>query len=93
MILFNHGVHFDSDHFPDPERFSATRFLDAKTGRFSGSDPRLQMFSNGRRRCVGEAVARMELFLFVASLVQVLRRLSAPRCFGAWVLGCCCFCC
>ncbi len=71
VVHFNHGVHFDPAEFPDPDRFVADRFLDPETGRFVGPDDRVLAFSTGKRKCVGEVLARAELFLFVASIVQV----------------------
>ena len=61
-------VHFDERNFPDPEVFNPERFLD-KHGTYK-KHPKLHVFGMGKRSCLGEALARMELFLIFAGLVQ-----------------------
>ncbi|XP_033744217.1 cytochrome P450 2H1-like [Pecten maximus] len=58
----------DHDIFPNPERFDPTRFLDDQ-GKFCGAE-KVVAFSLGRRACLGEALGRMEMFLFLTSFVQ-----------------------
>ncbi|RUS78009.1 hypothetical protein EGW08_014226, partial [Elysia chlorotica] len=58
----------DPNTFDDPERFDPTRWLD-KNGDITGRE-RLVTFSVGPRNCVGELVARMELFMFFTSILQ-----------------------
>ncbi|XP_025098756.1 cytochrome P450 2B4-like [Pomacea canaliculata] len=55
----------------DPENFRPERFIgeDGKLLRFEELIP----FSIGRRVCLGEALARMELFLYLASMIQRFR--------------------
>jgi cytochrome P450 len=62
------SVHMDSDVFPDPDKFDPTRFLD-DNGKFK-KDDRVTPFSLGKRACLGESLARMELFLFIATFLQ-----------------------
>uniref|UniRef100_A0A914XTM3 Cytochrome P450 n=1 Tax=Panagrolaimus superbus TaxID=310955 RepID=A0A914XTM3_9BILA len=62
------SVHLDSDIFSDPEKFDPTRFLDSE-GKFT-KDDRVTPFSLGKRACLGESLARMELFLFCATFLQ-----------------------
>lgn len=61
-------VHYDEKIFPDPRRFDPERFLD-QNGRFK---PMAEVipFSVGKRQCLGESLARMELFLFLANLMN-----------------------
>ena len=63
------SIHMDKEAWGDPEVFRPERFLkeDGTMGpRISSWLP----FSTGRRVCVGEAVAKAELHLTLATFVQ-----------------------
>ncbi|XP_060077641.1 cytochrome P450 2C3-like [Ylistrum balloti] len=69
MLITNvHSVHTDPVLFPEPERFNPSRFID-KDDNVCGTEHVVPFFF-GRRVCMGEALARSELFLFVTSMVQ-----------------------
>ncbi len=57
----------DPKVFPEPEEFDPERYLDNK-GNFK-PHPRMMPFGHGRRRCLGETLARMELYLFFTGIL------------------------
>jgi len=62
------AVHNDDTRWPQPDIFVPERHLDA-TGKFVSS-PHIIPFSIGGRQCLGEQMAKMEMFMFLVSLVQ-----------------------
>ncbi|OWA53859.1 Cytochrome P450 2U1 [Hypsibius exemplaris] len=69
VLLANlYSVHRDPRYWEKPEKFDPTRFLDEKEKliRHEGFAP----FSVGKRACLGESLAKMELFLFIANLLR-----------------------
>ncbi|XP_075043702.1 vitamin D 25-hydroxylase isoform X2 [Mixophyes fleayi] len=68
VITNLYSVHFDEKYWSDPEIFYPERFLDSN-GQFIKKEAFVP-FSLGRRHCLGEQLARMELFLFFTALLQ-----------------------
>ncbi|WKX94132.1 hypothetical protein Q1695_011414 [Nippostrongylus brasiliensis] len=69
VILPQYGtVHRDARYFPDPEAFRPERFLD-ENGYFK-KRPEMNPFGMGKRTCLGENLARYELFLLFTTLLQ-----------------------
>ncbi|KAB7496536.1 Cholesterol side-chain cleavage enzyme, mitochondrial [Armadillidium nasatum] len=56
-------------YFKDPDKFDPSRFLD-KNGKYIPTCDGFQAFGIGKRQCLGEQFARMELYLITASLLQ-----------------------
>ena len=61
----------DERYFKDPHIFNPSRFLD-KNGEFF-TPPELIPFGVGKRACLGEGLARMELFLFTANIFNQMK--------------------
>ncbi|GMT02576.1 hypothetical protein PENTCL1PPCAC_24750, partial [Pristionchus entomophagus] len=61
-------VHMDPNEFERPDYFCPERHIHID-GQFI-KDPRITPFSVGRRSCLGETLARMEIFVMFATFVQ-----------------------
>ncbi|ULT87412.1 hypothetical protein L3Y34_006911 [Caenorhabditis briggsae] len=58
-------VLLDETTFPDPYKFNPERFID-EHGKLKKVEE-LCAFSVGKRQCLGEGLARMEMFLFISN--------------------------
>ncbi|XP_050391263.1 cytochrome P450 2B5 isoform X1 [Patella vulgata] len=63
-----HSVLKDPEIWKDPEEFRPERFLDSD-GKVNKPDEFIPFFI-GRRACLGKNLAKMELYLFITTLVQ-----------------------
>ncbi|XP_059087176.1 cytochrome P450 2C15-like [Tigriopus californicus] len=74
LISNLNAVMRNSKEFPDPWKFNPNRFID-DDGKFK---PSLHVvpFGIGRRRCLGESLAKMELYKYVTGITHrfVIRR-------------------
>lgn len=72
-VLANlYSVAFDEDYWGDPKSFRPDRFL-AKNGEIDLEKASYVLpFSAGRRRCLGEKFARVEIFLMFVTILQKL---------------------
>ncbi|KAI4881186.1 hypothetical protein NFI96_027252 [Prochilodus magdalenae] len=60
------GAHHDPEVWTDPYSFRPERFLEGGGGSLRALMP----FGGGARLCLGESIAKMELFLFTANLLR-----------------------
>ncbi|XP_078604852.1 cytochrome P450 2U1-like [Branchiostoma floridae x Branchiostoma japonicum] len=63
------SANMDPEFWPDPEKFDPRRFLDSD-GKVVTRPESFLPFSAGRRVCLGEQLAKMELFLLFSSLLK-----------------------
>jgi len=73
----NYGINFDSKNFDNPEDFRPSRFLDGE-GKFVPNEYG-SFFGIGQRRCVGEALARAELFLILTNVILTYKMSPCPN--------------
>ncbi|XP_023317762.1 methyl farnesoate epoxidase-like [Trichogramma pretiosum] len=79
------SVHMDPNHWSEADVFRPERFIDP-SGQFV-SDPWLMSFGAGRRKCLGENLARISLLLFLARLLQKFQFSLAPNEGAPCLLG------
>ncbi|ALC49375.1 Cyp18a1 [Drosophila busckii] len=68
VIPLINSVHMDPNLWEKPEEFRPTRFIDSE-GKVRKPEYFIP-FGVGRRMCLGDVLARMELFLFFASFMH-----------------------
>lgn len=72
MFYNIHKFHHDPDYWGDPNRFRPDRFLDTETGKILRKD-RFIPFGFGKRVCMGESLAKAEVFLAFVLMVKNLK--------------------
>jgi len=80
-ILMNlWSLHHDPEIWDDPDAFRPERFLDEEGNFVPPKADRFLPFSAGRRVCLGESLARLELFLVLARLLHSFKFENPPGC-------------
>lgn len=79
MLITNvWAIHHDVDEWKKPEVFNPERFLDTE-GKFSAAGARSYLpFSAGRRGCLGESLAKTELFLIASRVLHQFKVENPP---------------
>ncbi|XP_026577533.1 cytochrome P450 2J2-like isoform X1 [Pseudonaja textilis] len=78
LLLPNaHSVLYDPEHWKTPWKFNPEHFLDFE-GNFVNNEAYLP-FGTGRRACVGESLARIELFIFFTNLLRSFKYQLPPE--------------
>lgn len=66
-VIYNSFIsHKDPAYFSFPEKFNPDRFLQHNKTNYQGYFP----FGGGRRRCLGENLARLEMKIFTATVIN-----------------------
>ncbi|KAK0620047.1 benzoate 4-monooxygenase cytochrome P450 [Immersiella caudata] len=76
VSMSNYTMHRDREVFPDPDVFDPERWLDPVEARHR--DNFLVTFSRGRRACIGQSLAMLELYVATAQLFRRFDDLEAP---------------
>ena len=92
LILNLWAMHHDDRHWQNPSEFDPERFLDTNGNVLSPASMSYLPFSAGRRVCLGELLAKAELFLFVAQLMQQFTIENPPSCPVPSLEGDICLC-
>ncbi|XP_055300294.1 probable cytochrome P450 305a1 [Sitodiplosis mosellana] len=70
-------IHMDTAHWGDPHVFRPERFLDADN-KITNTE-RFVAFGQGKRKCLGEALARASLFIFTVGILQKFKLEIPPN--------------
>lgn len=68
MLVSTYSLNMDEEYWKDPFNFRPERFLD-DNGEIIYHEP-FMPFGAGKRRCIGETIARSNLFLFFTAFIQ-----------------------
>uniref|UniRef100_UPI00358F504C steroid 17-alpha-hydroxylase/17,20 lyase-like isoform X1 n=1 Tax=Myxine glutinosa TaxID=7769 RepID=UPI00358F504C len=80
-VLVNlYALHHDPTAWDDPEQFQPGRFLSSDGLQVTPPRPHFLPFGAGPRGCLGEALAKAEIFLLMASLLQTFTLSLPPQC-------------
>lgn len=73
------SVNHDPAKWSNPEDFDPTRFLDENGFINKDLTSSVMIFSMGKRRCIGEELSKMQLFLFTSILVHQCHFTANPN--------------
>uniref|UniRef100_A0A667X229 Cytochrome P450 1A n=2 Tax=Myripristis murdjan TaxID=586833 RepID=A0A667X229_9TELE len=78
VFINQYQVNHDVDLWGDPDVFRPERFLDG-SGRLNKElTEKVLIFGMGKRRCLGDGFARLEMFVFLTTLLYGLRLQNVP---------------
>ncbi len=70
-VFFNlYGLTRDERYWKEPEKFNPRRFLSESSEVRTDLLDRYYQFGIGKRRCIGENLSRLEIFMFLTNLMQ-----------------------
>ncbi|CAF1047671.1 unnamed protein product [Rotaria sordida] len=70
LYIFIYGVHYDSNAFPQPERFDPDRFYQSSVMDEERSPYAFIPFSAGSRNCIGQRFAQLEEKVVLSTLFR-----------------------
>ncbi|XP_060582261.1 cytochrome P450 1A1-like [Ruditapes philippinarum] len=71
VVFFNlHSVAHEESYWGDPENFRPERLLDDSGNLDRVKCSHIMAFGAGRRQCPGETIAKMKIFIVIATLLQ-----------------------
>ena len=71
VIAFLGGIMSNPNDFPDPEKFDPDRYLSYEDGKLKFTPhPKVIPFGIGKRRCIGEPIAKIALKQYVREVVK-----------------------
>ncbi|XP_023151658.2 cytochrome P450 1A1 [Amphiprion ocellaris] len=73
VFINQYQVNHDSDLWGDPDTFRPERFLGPSGLLNKELTEKVLIFGMGKRRCLGDGFARLEMFVFLTTLLQGLR--------------------
>lgn len=80
QVWFNQwAMHHDEREWKEPESFRPERWLGEDGSLASGKNRSFLPFGAGRRVCIGEALAKVELFLFLSNILDRYEITMAPE--------------
>ncbi|CEF63385.1 Cytochrome P450 18a1 [Strongyloides ratti] len=77
LLIQTGAIHFDENEFHDPDTFLPERFLN-NDGSYVAVRNNMP-FGIGKRQCLGEPLARMELFLIFVTLIKSFEFCEGPQ--------------
>lgn len=71
------AIHYNESDFENPSEFRPERFIDSQ-GNYISCD-RVIPFSIGPRHCLGRQLVKMEMFIFLTSILQAFQVKPDPK--------------
>ncbi|XP_072520607.1 cytochrome P450 1D1 [Salminus brasiliensis] len=78
IFINQYQVNRDPEIWSDPESFHPERFLNQSAHLNKDLVEKVMIFGMGKRRCLGDSYARLEMFMFLTTILQRLHIESAP---------------
>uniref|UniRef100_UPI003AAA77EE cytochrome P450 1D1 n=1 Tax=Centroberyx gerrardi TaxID=166262 RepID=UPI003AAA77EE len=78
VFINQYQVNHDTDLWGDPDTFRPERFLDGSGLLNKELMDKVLIFGMGKRRCLGDGFARLEIFVFLTTLLHGLRIQNVP---------------